>query len=114
MLVPNLYVCLAEPGLLGQPWDWPVPCRVATSGTASVCFTPGVRLTDSAGSELSVAHQDRAGGCVMAPRTGLVGQCCGLPGQGLVGRLWQPTRTRAGGLVGWCMAHQDGDWQPVC
>ena len=94
MFVPNLYVCLA------------------TTGAADVCFTPGVRLTDSAGSELSVTHQDGADGSVSWP-----------PGQGwwasvvnCQSRGWQ---TGFGsppglGLVGWCMAHQDGDWWPVC
>ena len=126
VLVTNFYACLAEPGLLGQPWGWPVPCRMATSGAASVYFTPGVRLTDRAGSASCwwptrtgwwagvLPHQDRAGGSASWPPDGLVGQCCGLPGQGLAGRFWWPARTgwRAGVVAhqAGVVAHQDRGW----
>ena len=113
VLVTNFYACLAEPGLLGQPWGWLVPCRMATSGAASVCFTPGVRLTDRAGSVSCcwptrtgwwasiLANQDRAGWSVSWPP----GRAGGAAGAG--GRFWWPARTgwRAG-----VVAHQDMGW----
>ena len=108
VFVTNFYVCLAETGLLGQPWGWPVPCLMATSGAASVRFTPGVRLTDRLGSA-SCCWPTRMGwwARVLAHQEGLVGQRFGLPGQGLAGRFWWPARTswRAG-----VVAHQDMGW----
>ena len=104
MLVTNFYACLPNPAC----WGWPVPCRMATSGATSVCFTPGVRLTGRAGSA-SCCWPTRTGWCagILAHQDGLVGQCCFLPGQGLAGRFWWPARTgwRAG-----VMAHQDRGW----
>ena len=67
---------------------------MATFGAASVCFTPGVRLTDSAGSELSVAHQDRAGGSVSwPPGWGWWANVVDCQGRGWWASVWH-TRTR--------------------